>query len=561
MALTSKLYLVRQCPLCSGDTTFTCLSCKCEMCNQCKEIHCTNQKTMDHKVVLYRDKLKCRKQQEIYVRPPDSFYEEFLCNMSDLSFYFNCMEYVYIEIMKLRNEKQPPQRQIIHTIRREILLNRHFLYREIKSCVKICIRKGSLYQQDVSNKTLRLKKHLEKALRHVNFKHRCKKQSRKMNMHIASIQKYEDRFEQSAFSPVQFLRNKSIVSMIQDSPILTIHTNRLFMNEALNKKDVMEPLSAFHITERGKRYEGNKHPLKLMPCPELHNSFTIKNVFGLVHVSFLTSNRVWVSERQQNLIMTNTKGDFLYQRKDLCNSINSVGLHTLNGEGDLIYIDNKYNINKLSKYMIRSTPFIQTTDSTWTPLCVCWSPSTGDILVGMSTAFFLLDISDTNPRTGKISRYNQAGQLIQTMQHNNKGLNLYRGPIFITENNNGDAVVSDFDIYSGTVVVTKCGGIQHYFYTGHPFGSGIWPCGLCTDALSHILVYDYLTQTVQMLDEYGQFLSHLLIRPSGIFSPHILSYDVNTHRLLVGSWDHNKIYVYNYLSRQEALKGNWILLS
>lgn len=83
-----------------------------------------------------------------------------------------------------------------------------------------------------------------------------------------------------------------------------------------------------------------------------------------------------------------------------------------------------------------------------------------------------------------------------------------------------------------------------------------WPRGICSDALSHILVCDCKTQTVQMMDKVGQFLSHLLIRPSGIFYPYSLSYDVSTHRLLVGSLDHNKMCIYRYLTRQDSLTGN-----
>uniref|UniRef100_A0A8W8NUN6 Uncharacterized protein n=1 Tax=Magallana gigas TaxID=29159 RepID=A0A8W8NUN6_MAGGI len=35
--------------------------------------------------------------------------------------------------------------------------------------------------------------------------------------------------------------------------------------------------------------------------------------------------------------------------------------------------------------------------------------------------------------------------------------------------------------------------------------------------------------------------------------PWSLSYDVNTHRLWVGSWDNNKVCVYRYITRQDAL--------
>eukprot|EP00105_Crassostrea_gigas_P013743 XP_011430158.2 PREDICTED: uncharacterized protein LOC105330250 [Crassostrea gigas] len=184
---------------------------------------------------------------------------------------------------------------------------------------------------------------------------------------------------------------------------------------------------------------------------------------------------------------------------------------------------------------------LKRTDSTWGPWCVYWSPSTGDLLVGMYN-------DDTG--TGKVTRYNQSGQLTQTIQNHNTGLRLYSYPINITENNNGDVVVSD---WSGAVVVTESGGRHRFSYTGHPSGSKLWPQGICTDPLSHILVCDYTTNTVQMLDSDGQFLSHLLIRPSGIFSPRSLSYDVNTHRLWVGSRHNNTVVIYRYITRQDAL--------
>eukprot|EP00105_Crassostrea_gigas_P034486 XP_019918634.1 PREDICTED: RING finger protein nhl-1-like [Crassostrea gigas] len=194
--------------------------------------------------------------------------------------------------------------------------------------------------------------------------------------------------------------------------------------------------------------------------------------------------------------------------------------------------------------MKTTTTFIERTDSTWKPRCVYWSPSTGDLLVAMCN-------NDT--KTGKVTRYNQSGQLTQTIQNDNTDLGLYNLPHYITENNNGDVVVSDSFYPSGAVVVTERGGRHRFSYTGHPSGSVLRPWGICSDALSHILVCDGKTKTVQMLDSDGQFLSHLLIRPSGIFSPRSLSYDVNTHRLWVGSEDNNTVVIYRYITRQDAL--------
>nr|XP_034310546.1 uncharacterized protein LOC117684057 [Crassostrea gigas] len=287
--------------------------------------------------------------------------------------------------------------------------------------------------------------------------------------------------------------------------------------------------------------QGNQCLLKLMSGAVFHQSLTLTGVGRCYHISCLTSDRVWVSYRNI-LMLTDTTGVPLRRVKDSWNG-DIIGLHTVNSEGELIYIDKNYNINKLSKNMKTTTTFIKRTDYTWRPQCVYWSPSTGDLLVGMRYRYTY---------TGKVTRYNQSGQLIQTIQHDNTGRGLYSIPNFITENNNGDVVVSDYD-WSGAVVVTERGGRHRFSYTGPPSGSGLRPVGICTDALSHILVCDEITKTVQMLDKDGQFLSHLLKKSKQMGKPRGLSYDVNTHRLWVGSGDNNKVCVYKYITRQDAL--------
>lgn len=82
--------------------------------------------------------------------------------------------------------------------------------------------------------------------------------------------------------------------------------------------------------------------------------------------------------------------------------------------------------------------------------------------------------------------------------------------------------------------------------------SGVTPYGICTDALSHILVCDDQTKTVQMIDRDGQFMSILLTKSELIGKPCSLSYDVNTYSLWVGSYN-NKVYVYRYIGKEDAL--------
>uniref|UniRef100_K1Q913 Tripartite motif-containing protein 3 n=1 Tax=Magallana gigas TaxID=29159 RepID=K1Q913_MAGGI len=318
------------------------------------------------------------------------------------------------------------------------------------------------------------------------------------------------------------------------------HQTEEFEEEDLNSAtaDVMESLTEISTTETEKTLQGNKCMQKLMSLEFIH-SLTVTGVKCCRHSSFVSSDRIWISDIWNHPILTDSTGVPLHRVEDSCSGSYG-GLHTANSENELIYIDRNYNINKLSKDMKTTNTFIERTDSTWRPWCVYWSPSTGDLLLAMH-----------DYRTGKVTRYNQCGQLTQTIQHDNTGLELYSVPHYITENMNGDVVVSD----SSAVVVTEREGRHHFSYTGHPSGSGLRPRGICTDALSHILVCDGRTKTVQMIDRDGQFLSHLLTELQEIGEPGSLSYDVNTHRLWVGSLDNNTLCVYRYITRQDALTG------
>ncbi|XP_078312241.1 uncharacterized protein LOC111133288 [Crassostrea virginica] len=195
--------------------------------------------------------------------------------------------------------------------------------------------------------------------------------------------------------------------------------------------------------------------------------------------------------------------------------------------------------------MRTTTTLIKHTDKTWEPWCVYCSLSSGDLLVGMYRKDKL---------KGKVMRYDNTGTHKQTIPHNDNTRHiLYELPHYITENNNGDVLVSDR--LRDAVVVTSGEGVHRFYYTGPPTSkSGLFPQGICTDAMSHILVSDDNTHTVQMLDRDGQFLSYLLTTQSpGIHGrPFGLSYDVTKHVLFVGSYN-NILSVHRYINRHLAL--------
>ena len=186
---------------------------------------------------------------------------------------------------------------------------------------------------------------------------------------------------------------------------------------------------------------------------------------------------------------------------------------------------------------------------------------TGDLLVGMFRQFsdilkYGLQLDSTiKSNRGRVVRFDGTGKQTQVIEHECLNYTAYIHPIYITENNNGDVVVSD---RRGAVVVSNREGKHRFSYTGPPAKSGLLPYGICTDALSNILVCDGKTKAVHMLDQDGNFLSFLLTtaESTGLnVIPFSLSYDRRTHLLLVGSELMNIVFVYRYIKRVDSLHG------
>ncbi|XP_056003830.1 uncharacterized protein LOC125672861 [Ostrea edulis] len=545
---------VRQCSQCQGDTEFYCNTCKRDLCLQCKEKHVIDLHIKHHDVVIYREKFNYIPRQEICVRHPDRFYEMF-CQSCELSVCFRCLEHRKHQILDIRTAyqtKRQQHREIIDTIRSETLYNCRVLLAGIQTDIQTCPPQICHRQSQMSTKAQRLKDLIDTAVCDVKTRYRgllidrIQQQKRKMNRHLTHIQNYEDRYEQSANRAVQFLLfiKTSRVPQIKDTPNLPQHL-LLSLTEGFNMEDVSPLLRGIPEIQMttGKRQVGIDECVKLMSTPVLHTSVCVTGVSRVRHISRVMSDRVWVSD-VVNLILTDTTGDTIHRVTDIIPLYG--GGHTVNSSGELIYIDSEFNINKLSVNNHTVTTQIEYT-SPWQPLCVYCSPSTGDLMVGMC---------NYKTNTGKVTRYNSSGQHILTIQHDNEHHTVYSEPYYITENNNGDIIVSDLIKYNrGAVVVTERGGRHRFSYTGPPSGSSLYPLGICTDALSHILVCDGNTDTVQMIDKDGHFLS-LLLTEHGINIPHSLNYDDKTHLLWVGSEYPNTVSVYRYLQRRYSLTVN-----
>lgn len=561
--MSSSKCKVSECLLCGSNTAYFCSTCKHDLCLSCKETHEQDIKTIDHRILLYHfPKL------EICAKHLNREYDKY-CTYCTIPICSKCKGHekhtVVLDINRVCQLIRAQHKEKIDIISSETILSRTILLERAKADVKTAREKCVLLQNEMFTKAKSLKDIIDKAEKDFMnnlfcdfFKHRCLKQQKELGKCIVNQQKYVYRYEHSSINRLRFIKCIKKIDLTENH--LKLHTSQFSMTESDKKYDFFESLSD-KIIERGYRHVGTEFMLKCLPKVEFHHTFTVNDVFNCYHISCINLDSIWVSCMIQGLILLNRSVEKIFRLNEKYMFFAS-GYHTVNKEGELIYIGNDFKLSKFSKEN-KTIPICRANELSqeWAPECVYSSPVTEDILVGMSRSSLpKTDKYRFEKRVGKIFRFNKSGLLTETTFPNEKELYCSCIPKFITENNNGDVVISALNMtsredQSGAVVVANQHGQGRFLYKGYPRGSELQPRGICTDALSHILVCDLKTHSVQMLDKDAKFLSYLLTRPPGIFTPSSLFYDLKTHHLWVGSVARNTVCVYRYLSRPGHLSG------
>lgn len=247
------------------------------------------------------------------------------------------------------------------------------------------------------------------------------------------------------------------------------------------------------------------------------------------HISCLMPNRLWVSDMKK-VQEIDEKGHLL-RELDICYTL--FGSHTLTNSGDLLFLKDNDVYMLTSKGEIMNL-FI----SASLHFCIHSSRITGDILIG-----------DINI----VTRYDNLGMKIHQIEFDNDGRSLYVETIFITENINGDIIVSD---NGKNAIVAIDHSRRHLFnYKGHRPLTTFRPGGICTDVFGHILVCNVSDNpNVHLLDQKGHFLAYLLTEyQHGFDCPQALCVD-SEHNLYVGFSNDNEINVYRYIKEKTIKK-------
>lgn len=164
------------------------------------------------------------------------------------------------------------------------------------------------------------------------------------------------------------------------------------------------------------------------------------------------------------------------------------------------------------------------------------SQITGDLLVG---------VHNSSIGNGKLTRYDKTGAKIQDIEVDKHGQALYSRPIYIVENKNGDIVTVDYT-KNKVVLVDKSGQYRDFYKGQYPKRRQFNPHGVCTDVHGHIMVVDYMSGSIHLLDQDLHFLTLLLTEAQhNLKSASGLCVD-EKHNLYVGC-ENGKINVYKYL--------------
>ncbi|XP_062588939.1 probable RING finger protein 207 homolog [Saccostrea cucullata] len=264
---------VRQCSECQNKTEHYCNTCKHDLCLQCKERHFIDLDTTYHNVVVYREKYKFVLKQEICERHPGRIYEMF-CNSCQLPVCDHCTEHKESklfaacyqsteqkehkihDIRKAYYTNRQQNRQIISRIRGEDLYTSCLILSEIRYDIKFCHKEIFNYRKEIAGKAKRLKDLINTVICEIKIRHKrkilkLKQQDRKMNKHLVKIENYEQRSEESANRPIQFLsfQKKPFISRKSNTSNLLKHT-LLSLSKKFNREDVIKLLTEIQVTEQ-----------------------------------------------------------------------------------------------------------------------------------------------------------------------------------------------------------------------------------------------------------------------------------------------------------------------
>lgn len=547
-----EMYAARVCKDCGEDCVFFCETCGKDLCSIHKGVHMVDLDNANHFVILYRERNGYFIKNE-YCETHEKLVCKLWCDKCDVPFCDECWKekkkdhetHAVMEVFEAYKKYKEEFKPKIAQLRSEVLPYNRAILAGIEPDIPECEAQIHDLKMKMKDKAERLKKYIDKCV-----KKKCPKRLKRLenkiiaqlNQQCIDLQEHIDylrelvyRYEHSANKPAEFLLflKDHPLDKVPDIPESCKELPEMTFNTEVTKEDVLKLLGEITVEETGNRKPEYRFTLERLKVVKHLRTVPVTGVKSACHMSCKSATEFWISDKV-NLVLIDQTGKKLSDVKDKLDK--ECGVHAVTKDGDLIYIDKKSNVRKLSKD--KPSTLINRKES-WETLSVFCSFESDDIFVGMIIH---------NINRAMVVRYSSDGKEKHFIECEH-----YTTPLFVTENHNQDVVVSNHEGNSGSVVVTNGGGEYRFSFNGPPKEPGFKPRSICVDGLSNILVYDANSKAILMIDVDGNYLEIFQVQQNLIQSPSCVSYSIDNHTVFVYSSSNSHVVVSRHINRQEYL--------
>uniref|UniRef100_K1QIG1 Uncharacterized protein n=1 Tax=Magallana gigas TaxID=29159 RepID=K1QIG1_MAGGI len=218
-----------------------------------------------------------------------------------------------------------------------------------------------------------------------------------------------------------------------------------------------------------------------------------KNKNCLYDMAVTDDNKVWMGGNSSELKLFDLQGHLHHTV-----SITCPGVYLCMYNKQVVYT----GINDVKLISDNNTVVTMLTTGDWDPYGVT-STASCDLLVCLR-----------KDDQSKVVRYSSTGTVLQEIQYDSQCQPLYKQAMYITENVNGDIIVTDWK--KNAVIAVDRLGIFRYSYTEKD--TKFDACSVATDSVGHVIVTDFHGNNIHMLDRDGRFLGYI-IPEGGINKP------------------------------------------
>nr|XP_034327030.1 uncharacterized protein LOC117689541 [Crassostrea gigas] len=508
-----------ECDLCQQPVSFFCRRCGVNLCDPCVTVHLRVKSTNVHEIVDFArkeddDTCHC----DSHPQNDCSAY----CKTCDAPICILCVSIKHkSHEMSELSDKIEELLKVIAKENDRLQSSKHELEKILDHTTKMLSSISSIYKLRKDEVTARGEEW------HKQIEETVKKLHQELNgmqrEHEAVLQKQKEKFEEMIGKvdemnrkTVKLKKSKNVKEMQTFVPVIQNHQN---LNEFSQysfpsfykcKIDPNYMQTYFGYVEKMQEKKTslleNEFKERELPSKRILEVPTVTSVIDtgfpaneeyknrLFDMAVTDDNKVWMGGQSRELKLFDLQGHLHHTVR-----ITVTGMYLCMYNKHVVYSGTK------AVRMISDTNSVATmfTTGDWEPYGVT-STASGDLLVCLR--------KDDQP---KVVRYSSTGTVLQEIQYDSQCQPLYKNATYITENVNGDIIVTDWE--KKAVIAVDRLGIFRYSYSGKD--SEFFACSVVTDSVGHVIVTGGVGKKISMLDRDGRFLRYI-IPEGGVKDPH-----------------------------------------